>query len=256
MLLAFAAALAAAQAPATVPRLGREVTSRGTVYYPNVELRLLHPEGPEPGRYRRVEQASGEHLQNGAYPAPAFAARREAKVGLSLTVDAAGRMTACAIVTPSGAASLDAHACPHLRRAGRFHPALDESGRRVAGTARAELRYFLHRQMYAPAFSPGPASPFPAPPRRLVAPSPALAGIAAGMPQPRDVWSIGGWLGVDASGAVTGCTLTESSWNDALDRQICDRLRRGARYEPARDRDGRAVAGVDRFGFGWPRPAQ
>jgi TonB family protein len=256
MLLAAAiASLAAPQAPALAPRLGREVTSRGTVYHPNVSLVLEHAREPDQRLYRRVEQVSGEHVQAGAYPAAAFAARKEGRVGLTLIVDAAGRLTGCTVARPSGTPSLDAHACGHLRRTARFHPALDAAGMRQGAAVAARLDYFLHLQMHMPLFSPGPASPA-ASPRRLTPLTPELIGIPPGMAQPPNVWSIGGRLAVSADGRVTACTLYAGTWDDRVDKEICDRLKRDARYEPARDRQGNATAGTDEFGIGWPRRSQ
>lgn len=257
MILAAAAALALAPAAAPAPRLGTDVGSGASHAYPHVDLWVRHPRGAEPGFYRRVQQIYGAHLQAGTYPAAAFAARREGTVGVSLDVDAAGRVTGCRLTAPSGAASLDAHACPHLRRAARFHPALDERGVRRGATVRAELSYVLARRMHAPGFVATPSPDGRSAPPRLLAPiSPALAGIGPGTPQPRDVWSIGGELRVDSAGAVTACTLYEASWDDRLDKAICDRLRREVRFEPARDRDGRPVAASHSFGFGWPQPGR
>jgi len=253
MLIVAAAALAAAQAPAA-PRLDREVTAGGKTYRPNVELRLDHPDGPEPGFYRRIEIRPTEPLlQNGVYPAPAFAARREGTVGLRLTVDPSGRVTGCTVAAPSGAASLDAHACPHLRRTARFHPALDETGVRRGGTVTARLQYFLQRRIYPLPFSPGTTG-LPSPPRPVTELTAQLAGVPPGTPLPPNVSSIVGWLAVDPAGRVTGCTLTLASWDDRLDKQICDGLRRAARFQPARDRGGRPTAGTHLFGLGWPRP--
>jgi TonB family protein len=253
MILAAAAALAAAPAPAAPP-LGRDVTVRGRVYHPNVELYLEHPEAAEPGFYRRIEIGPNERLlQNGFYPAPAFAARRTGLVVLSIAVDAAGRITGCRVTVPSGAASLDAHACPHLRRTARFYPALDETGARRGGTVTARLNYLLTLERYAPAFMPAPTG-LPSPPRPVTQLTSELAGIPVGTPLPDGISSVVGWLGVDAQGRVAACTLFLATWVDRLDRQICDGLRRAARFEPARDREGRAVAGTHLFGLGWVRP--
>jgi TonB family protein len=64
-------------------------------------------------------------------------------------------------------------------------------------------------------------------------------------------------LQVDAEGAITNCTVTRSSGNAALDAATCSVLLGRARYEPARDSSGRAVAGKDEGRVTWrlpPRP--
>ena len=255
MILAAAAALAAAQAPALAPRLGRDVTSRGQVYHPNVEFYLDHPRAPDPNLYRRVEQLAGEHVQAGVYPAPAFAARREGTVGLTLRVDTAGRVTGCTVTAPSGAASLDAAACPHLRRTARFHPALDSSGARRAATVPAQLSLYLHRQMHAPMFSPGPVE-IAAREEALTPLTLGLIGIDPSVPQRPGVRSIAGRLAVGTDGRVTACTLYLATWDDRRDKDICDRLRRDARYAPARDRQRSPIASIDEFWIDLPRAAQ
>ena len=50
-------------------------------------------------------------------------------------------------------------------------------------------------------------------------------------------------LVIGADGAVTGCTITRSSGDAALDAATCAILLGRARYEPARDAAGRAMPG-------------
>ncbi|MFM6854776.1 MAG: energy transducer TonB [Sphingopyxis sp.] len=65
-------------------------------------------------------------------------------------------------------------------------------------------------------------------------PSSALREEAAGTTATR--------LSVGADGRVTGCDVTGSSGNDALDQAACRNLQRRARFEPALDRDGNPTA--------------
>jgi len=50
-------------------------------------------------------------------------------------------------------------------------------------------------------------------------------------------------LGVDASGFPTGCDVLQTAGFAALDDRTCVLLMRRARFQPATDRRGRAVAG-------------
>ena len=50
-------------------------------------------------------------------------------------------------------------------------------------------------------------------------------------------------LNLDASGRVTGCTITRSTGHDALDNATCSLLTKRARFTPARNSSGEAVAG-------------
>lgn len=54
---------------------------------------------------------------------------------------------------------------------------------------------------------------------------------------------VGFTLAVDAQGKVANCTITRSSGASELDRIACEKLRERARFRPAIDGDGSAVAG-------------
>ncbi len=49
---------------------------------------------------------------------------------------------------------------------------------------------------------------------------------------------------VDATGRVSDCTVVRSSGFKALDAETCKVVQRKARFAPARDEQGRPVAGV------------
>lgn len=62
-------------------------------------------------------------------------------------------------------------------------------------------------------------------------------------------------LAIDASGAVTGCKVTQSSGFAALDEATCRALMRRARFRPARDAAGNPVRGVyTDFKMAWAIP--
>lgn len=65
---------------------------------------------------------------------------------------------------------------------------------------------------------------------------------------------IGFTLDVNAAGAVTGCTITQTSLSKLLDETACTLLRERARFEPARDAGGRAVASTFKSRFRWAMP--
>lgn len=50
-------------------------------------------------------------------------------------------------------------------------------------------------------------------------------------------------LSIDASGRVTGCTITRSTGHAALDSATCDLVGKRARFDAARDGSGKPVAG-------------
>ena len=50
-------------------------------------------------------------------------------------------------------------------------------------------------------------------------------------------------LSIDASGKVTGCTITRSTGHAPLDAATCDLVKQRSRFEAARDGNGKAVTG-------------
>lgn len=61
-------------------------------------------------------------------------------------------------------------------------------------------------------------------------------------------------LSVGADGRVTGCEVTSSSGNAALDQAACRNLQRRARFEPALDRDGNPTASTYTKRVRWQLP--
>lgn len=61
-------------------------------------------------------------------------------------------------------------------------------------------------------------------------------------------------VSVSADGAPLSCEITESAGHSALDEVTCRRLMK-ARFEPARDPDGVAVAGNFYTSVGWSMPS-
>lgn len=58
-------------------------------------------------------------------------------------------------------------------------------------------------------------------------------------------------VSVDATGQITGCTVTASSGSAVLDQATCDLVRKRGKFKPALDQDGRAVAGVYPIATRW-----
>jgi protein TonB len=61
-------------------------------------------------------------------------------------------------------------------------------------------------------------------------------------------------LAIDASGKVTGCTVTRSTGHAALDAATCNLLTKRARFEAARDGSGKAVEGSYNGSVTWKIP--
>jgi len=62
-------------------------------------------------------------------------------------------------------------------------------------------------------------------------------------------------LDIEPSGRVVACRVTESSGSAQLDRTACRVMRSRARFEPARNARGVAVAGRFRAAVQWTLPA-
>jgi protein TonB len=94
---------------------------------------LAHPPTP-----RNIESwIQGDH-----YPTAAFVARAEGRTAFILTVQPDGRPSACRITESSGNADLDEATC-ELFRKGRFNPAVDDKGAKVAGKWASAMRWEL-----------------------------------------------------------------------------------------------------------------
>ena len=77
----------------------------------------------------------------------------------------------------------------------------------------------------------------------------------------RNLWITRGYAGtasfsldIDARGRVSNCTITRSTGFDPLDAATCRLIQRRARFEPARDSAGEAVAGSYSSSIRWRIP--
>lgn len=61
-------------------------------------------------------------------------------------------------------------------------------------------------------------------------------------------------LSIDASGKVTGCTITRSTGHAPLDTATCELVSKRARFDAARDGNGKAVAGSYSGSVTWKIP--
>lgn len=61
-------------------------------------------------------------------------------------------------------------------------------------------------------------------------------------------------LQIDARGKVTGCTITRSTGHAALDTATCDLVSKRARFDAARDGNGKPVAGTYSNSVRWSIP--
>lgn len=82
----------------------------------------------------RVRGDQGGWFPQDSYPAAARRAGAEGRVSVSVDVGATGRVLACRVIGSSGNEDLDQATCRLATRNGRFDPARDTSGEKVAST--------------------------------------------------------------------------------------------------------------------------
>ncbi|MEG3180551.1 energy transducer TonB [Sphingomonas sp. LT1P40] len=231
--------------------LGKQWVGRdGNQRTAQIGLQLGQPANADPDRIRRLEINWRDFpYQQGAFPVPVGAEDHSQEVGVTLAVDDAGRPRTCEVTKPSGVAAFDAHACPHLKRYLRFHPALTREGTRTGDTLNIAVRYTAGRiRTYTVGGTvPMPWRPMPKPLKPI---DQAAIGFSPQDRLPPDVGGTSGWLRVEADGSVSACTLAAPTQRDSFDLAICERLR-AWRFEPALDQWGQAVAAD--FGFGVSR---
>ncbi|MFM5931373.1 MAG: energy transducer TonB [Novosphingobium sp.] len=85
----------------------------------------------------------GEWVSRNDYPAQDLREGNEGTVRFRLGIGADGRVTSCTVTGSSGFPRLDAAACTKLAQRGRFEPATDETGAKMAGTWYSSVRWSI-----------------------------------------------------------------------------------------------------------------
>lgn len=246
-------AIALAQA-ASPPKLGESwVGKDGNQREAQIGLQIDRSADADPELVRGLELNWRDFpYQQGAFPIAVSETDESEAVGIVLDVAATGVPQSCRVASASGRAAFDSHACPHVMRYVRFHPALNRSGTRLGGTLAIRVRYFAGRVRVETAAGGPPPTPWRPMPRPLAPIDAAAIGFGPGDGLPATVYGTSGTLRVEADGSVSRCMLAAPTQIDAFDLKICERLR-AWKFEPARDRNGRAVASDYRFGMSRPR---
>lgn len=77
------------------------------------------------------------------YPVEALRNDSQGTVRAGVSIDAAGKVTACRVLWSSGVPSLDARTCVVLMTRGRFEPARDRRGRAIAAKESVSIKWAL-----------------------------------------------------------------------------------------------------------------
>ncbi len=114
---------------------------------PAVVLRVEPTYSPPPVSHARGAQPKGAgrwsaRIQEN-YPQRAVSRGIEGTVGVSVTIDAEGKVSGCRVSNSSGSDILDQAACDGMQRYARFDPALDNAGNPTTGSYTTRIVYKL-----------------------------------------------------------------------------------------------------------------
>lgn len=172
------------------------------------------------------------------YPIEALRKNEQGSTAVALVLDVKGRVTQCIVTVSSGSAALDSQTCRVLVERAKFEPARDAEGKAVASavTQRISWKMSATRTIIA---APSAGAPVLLNRHELVTaddyPAVSVARDQEGAVTVR--------VNVDATGVVTDCAIAQSSGHPSLDAQTCALYRARALFEPARDDQGKPVAG-------------
>ncbi len=134
----------------TFPELTLEPGNDGTEVLGEVTFPQAEPTTTAPPQFKpRGALPKGNWQQwvtTNDYPAHDLRAEHSGTSRYRLAVDAAGRVTSCAITTSSGWPGLDKAACERVSSRAKFEPATDQTGARVAGSFAGSVTWQIPRE--------------------------------------------------------------------------------------------------------------
>jgi TonB family protein len=208
---------------------------------------------------------------DGDYPPAALRAEQEGRVGLLLEIAGDGRVDVCSILSSSRVEGIDSASCRLLIRRARFTPALGRDGKPAPDRWNVSIEWKLPTDIVYSVRSGGtcddcglPWATDGAVLEDLSKPVPRddPAGWLMPADLPEGLRKAGGRatvsLGVTSQGQIASCRATNAAGLGTWRRQICPLLRSRARFDPARDREGRGkpVRARWQHDYVWPAPAQ
>ena len=251
--LSGAAALALGAPPAKTPELTKIVLLAPAEGAPKPLMTPPEMISPTPrGSLLSVFKA-------GDYPKEALDRKEGGIVQLSVHVDAAGRVDACAVTRSSGSSALDGATCRIISERALFKPARDEAGKAIG--VDLEQGFLWQPSKAVPGEVPRLLSvvtpgrndadgPVPTPLGADGKPSTiGLLSLFSSDDYPAEAMrkeetgTVAARISVDDKGKVTGCEVTETSKSPSLDAVTCSVFMERAKFRPALDAKGKAVAG-------------
>lgn len=108
---------------------------------------IAAPPPPPPSQARGVsprnQRSWASRIQQN-YPSRAVRDGTEGTVGVAVTVNAEGRVSACSVTSSSGSSILDRAACDGMERYARFEPALNAAGNPISASWSTRIVYQLN----------------------------------------------------------------------------------------------------------------
>jgi TonB family protein len=203
---------------------------------PNGEV----PPAPPPAHRARGNLAS--YILDSDYPRDAIQRNEQGVTGFSLDVDTAGRVSDCRVTATSGSASLDEATCRIFRARAQCEPARDRQGRPVPDRIDSRMRWVL------------PDRDSSSRARTNLASYLSDADYPAEAARNGQEGTVGFQLSIRPDGLVSGCRIVSSSTYRALDDATCRLMRARARFAPAHDAAGNAIADTVTSRIRWMLP--
>ncbi len=115
---------------------------------PVIPIARPAPPAPPPVSHARGVSPKGQsrwasRIQEN-YPSRAVRSGTEGTVGVSVRIDAEGKVSACSVSSSSGSDVLDQAACDGMQRYARFDPALDDAGNPTSSSWSTRIVYKLN----------------------------------------------------------------------------------------------------------------
>lgn len=129
--------------PSVLPTFSSEDAGGGAIR--EVEFTPIPRPTPPPPRFTpkaaRAKGAMAGWVTENDYPTADLRAGHEGRTAYRLSIDTEGRVTNCTVTASSGWPGLDKTTCDKLTSRGKFEPATNSEGERVAGTFSAAVTW-------------------------------------------------------------------------------------------------------------------